>query len=79
MVCVRLATGLALVLLSVNGAVAAVPLQCKKKCNDAYAACLASRPEEACRMAWLSCKKTCAPATPGPTAPPSVAPRPGHP
>ncbi|MFT3995829.1 MAG: hypothetical protein QM667_00355 [Asticcacaulis sp.] len=36
---------------------------CRRKCNEAYAACQKSgKAEEKCRAAWLECKKKC-PAT----------------
>lgn len=36
---------------------------CKKKCNDTYAACQkAGKDENKCLAAWVECKKKCTPA-----------------
>jgi len=43
-----------------TGTVYAQNTDCRRKCNDEYAACQKSgKPEEKCRAAWVACKNKC--------------------
>lgn len=55
-----LATTMVVSVMLTGGAFAQTAAQCKKKCNDTYAACQKSRKDEnKCLAEWVACKKKC--------------------